>query len=52
MAGRYVIGVDGGAESLRARIFDLAGRPVAFAAAPNGTRFPASGWAEKDPWGW
>ena len=28
----YVIGIDGGTESLRAGVFDLSGKPIAFAA--------------------
>jgi ribulokinase len=50
--GRYVIGVDGGTESLRVGIFDLSGRPAGFAAAGYATRFPAPGWAEQDPRDW
>ncbi|MGE0726356.1 MAG: FGGY family carbohydrate kinase, partial [Alphaproteobacteria bacterium] len=52
MAGRYVIGVDGGTESLRAGVFDLAGTPLAFAIAPYETRFPAPGRAEQEPREW
>jgi FGGY-family pentulose kinase len=47
-----LIGVDGGTESLRAGVFDLRGRPLAFAAAPYATRFPHPGWAEQDPADW
>jgi FGGY family of carbohydrate kinases, N-terminal domain len=50
--GRYVIGVDGGTESIRVGIFDLDGHPRAFAAARYETRFPAPGWAEQDPRDW
>ncbi len=52
MAGRYVVGVDGGTESLRAGVFDLEGRPLAFAASRYDTRFPQPGWAEQDPRDW
>ncbi|MGE0724446.1 MAG: ribulokinase [Alphaproteobacteria bacterium] len=52
MAGRYVIGVDGGTESLRAGVFDLAGTPLAFATAPYDTRFPAPGHAVQEPREW
>ncbi|MGE0716789.1 MAG: ribulokinase [Alphaproteobacteria bacterium] len=52
MAGRYVVGIDGGTESLRAGVFDLTGRPLAFAAAPYETRFPEPGRAEQDPRDW
>jgi ribulokinase len=48
----FVVGVDGGTESLRAGIFDLRGNPVAFAAARYETRFPAPGRAEQDPREW
>ena len=48
----YLIGVDGGTESLRAGIFDTQGRPLAFAAAAYKTRFPHPGWAEQDPADW
>ncbi len=52
MAGRFVVGVDGGTESLRAGVFDLTGRPVAIAAVGYETRFPQPGWAEQEPWDW
>lgn len=29
MAAKYVIGVDGGTESIRAGVFDLQGKPIA-----------------------
>ncbi|MEM9012353.1 MAG: FGGY-family carbohydrate kinase [Pseudomonadota bacterium] len=48
----YVIGVDGGTESLRAAIFDLAGHPVASAAVAYATRFPEPAQAEQDPEDW
>ena len=32
--GPYLLGIDYGTESCRAAIFDLAGRPIAFAATP------------------
>ena len=49
MAERYVVGIDGGTESLRAAVFDLQGRPRAFAAAPYPTNFPQPSWAEQIP---
>ncbi len=52
MGGRYVIGVDGGTESLRAGIFDLSGTPLAFAASTYPTHFPQPSWAEQDPADW
>ena len=36
----YVIGVDGGTESIRAFVFDLDGRPLASVATPYKTEFP------------
>lgn len=48
----YVIGIDGGTESLRATVFDLAGRSVASAKAPYDTRFAAGARAEQDPEVW
>jgi len=47
-----VIGIDGGTESLRAHVFDLAGRPLGSAGAPYETHFPAPGRAEQDPADW
>ena len=52
MAGPYIIGVDGGTESLRAGVFDLTGTPLAFASATYPTAFPQPGWAEQDPNDW
>jgi len=48
----YVIGVDGGTESLRASIFDLQGNQVAVCSAPYETHFPQSSWAEQEPSDW
>ncbi|WP_417459354.1 FGGY-family carbohydrate kinase [Kordiimonas sp.] len=52
MSKRYVIGIDGGTESLRAGVFDLSGNPISFAATQYSTQFPASGWAEQNPDDW
>src|SRR5262245_55868312 len=52
MAERYVIGVDGGTESLRAGVFDLQGQPCAFASSAYPTSFPQPGWAEQNPDDW
>ncbi len=52
MAATYLIGVDGGTEGLRAGVFDLQGKPLAFAATPYPTRFPNPSWAEQDPQDW
>eukprot|EP00887_Chlorella_sp_A99_P007355 scaffold2.g7355.t1 len=48
----YVIGVDGGTESLRAGVFDLKGHPLAFAAVPYPTHYPHPSWAEQAPGDW
>src|SRR5688572_12922897 len=52
MAERYVLGVDGGTESLRAGVFDLQGRPRALASSAYPTTFPQPGWAEQSPDDW
>src|SRR5262249_44818429 len=52
MAERFVIGVDGGTESLRAGVFDLRGRPRAVASSAYSTTFPQPGWAEQNPDDW
>lgn len=48
----YVIGVDGGTESLRAGLFDLRGKPIAFASTAYKTNFPHPAWAEQNPSDW
>lgn len=48
----YLLGIDFGTESVRAAIFDLAGRPVSFAATTYRTTHPHPGWAEQDPEEW
>lgn len=48
----FVIGVDGGTESLRAFVFDLQGKPLGTAATPYKTDFPHPGWAEQNPEDW
>jgi ribulokinase len=48
----YVIGVDGGTESLRAFVFDLDGRALGSHATPYKTEFPEPSWAEQDPEDW
>lgn len=52
MSQQYVIGIDGGTESLRAGVFDLTGKPITFAATPYETKFPAPGRAEQNPDDW
>lgn len=51
MAG-LVIGVDGGTEGIRAGVFDLEGRALAFASSAYRTDFPHPGWAEQQPRDW
>lgn len=48
----YVIGIDGGTESLRAGVFDLTGKPLAFASTAYKTHFPHPAWAEQNPADW
>jgi ribulokinase len=48
----YVIGIDGGTESVRAFVFDLKGRNLASFARTYATQFPAPGRAEQDPREW
>jgi ribulokinase len=49
---RYVIGIDGGTESLRAHVFDLCGNSIGSAKGDYATAFPAPGRAEQDPHDW
>lgn len=48
----YVLGVDGGTESLRAGVYDAAGRCLGTAAEAYETRFAAGARAEQDPEHW
>src|SRR4029079_18731727 len=48
----YVIGIDGGTESLRAHVFDMAGRDLGGAASAYQTTFQAPARAEQDPREW
>ena len=48
----FVIGVDGGTESIRAHVFDLDGRSRGTAKGSYETRFPAPARAEQDPEDW
>ncbi len=49
---RFVLGLDVGTQSLRAALFDLQGRSVAFGVEPIDTRYPRATWAEQDPAQW
>ena len=52
MSKKYLLGVDGGTEGLRAGIFDVFGTPLAYASTSYPTQFPAPSWAEQDPNDW
>ena len=48
----YVIGIDGGTDSLRAYVFDLQGRALGGGVRPYRTAFPSPGRAEQSPIDW
>lgn len=48
----YVIGIDGGTESIRVGLFDLKGELILARHQSYKTYFPQSGWAEQDPDEW
>ena len=48
----YVIGIDGGTESLRAHVFDLSGRSRGVGKCAYATQFPEPGQAEQNPDDW
>lgn len=48
----YVIGIDGGTESLRAHIFDLSGHSIGVGKSSYTTTFPEPGRAEQAPEDW
>ena len=48
----YVLGIDGGTESLRVRVFDLEGRSPGAASAPYETSFLPGARAEQNPDDW
>ena len=52
MSKKYLLGVDGGTEGLRAGIFDISGTPLAYASTTYTTQFTAPSWAEQDPNAW
>jgi len=45
---KYVLGIDSGTESVRVGLFDLRGRPLAYASREYPTFYPHPGWAEQD----
>ncbi|HEV8392055.1 MAG TPA: FGGY family carbohydrate kinase, partial [Dongiaceae bacterium] len=48
----YLLGIDGGTESIRAIVFDLEGRPKGAHASAYQTQFPKPSWAEQNPEDW
>ncbi len=48
----YVLGIDGGTESLRAGVYDAAGRCLASASEAYDTHFSSGARAEQDPEDW
>ena len=50
--GPYVIGIDGGTESIRIGLFDLRGNLLHSSSKTYETYHPQSGWAEQDPEAW
>ena len=48
----YLLGIDGGTESIRAIVFDLEGRAKGSKASAYQTQFPKPSWAEQDPEDW
>jgi ribulokinase len=48
----YVIGIDGGTESVRAFVFDLEGRPKGIGVVSYPTAFPEPAQAEQNPDDW
>ena len=48
----YVLGIDGGTESLRACLFDLEGNLVRHEARAYTTTHPRTAWAEQNPSDW
>ena len=50
--GPYLIGIDGGTESVRVGIFDQEGTPLVFSSKEYALMHPRPGWAEQDPDEW
>ena len=49
---QLLLGIDVGTQSLRAVLFDLHGKAVAFGVAPIETTYPRPTWAEQQPLAW
>lgn len=50
--GALLVGADIGTTSIKAVLFDLAGRPLRQASQEYPTHYPQSNWAEQDPEEW
>ena len=50
--GKYYMGIDAGTASVRAAIYDDAGKSLANCVAEYSTVYPKSGWAEQDDKEW
>ncbi len=50
--GPYVVGIDGGTESIRVGLFDLQGNLILSKSSPYETHHRQSGWAEQNPEAW
>jgi ribulose kinase len=50
--GPYIVGIDGGTESIRVGLFDLQGNLLLSSSKTYETYHPQSGWAEQDPETW
>lgn len=48
----YIVGIDGGTESLRAAVFDVSGNVISTSSIAYETSFPHPSWAEQDPADW
>jgi len=48
----YILGIDAGTESIRAAIFDTAGKCIGFGVSENKIIHKFPGWAEQDPNEW
>ena len=48
----YIIGINGGTESIRVGLFDLKGKLILVRSQSYRTYFPQSGWAKQNPDEW